>query len=138
MKFLNYFSAIVLIAFASACGNAAEQGYTTDKVKPTAADTTKTIPVTQPQAAAPAPTGTVALNPAHGQPGHRCDIEVGAPLNSKPAATINTNQTQPMQTLVTPSPAPVSAPVSTGGGAKNPAHGQPGHRCDIAVGAPLN
>ena len=24
------------------------------------------------------------LNPAHGQPGHRCDIAVGAPLNSKP------------------------------------------------------
>jgi len=24
------------------------------------------------------------MNPAHGQPGHRCDIAVGAPLNSKP------------------------------------------------------
>lgn len=139
MKGLNYFSAILLIAFATACGNAAEQGYTTDKVKPTAADTTKPIQAIQPQAAAPAPTGTVALNPAHGQPGHRCDIQVGAPLNSTPAPTgINTNQTQQMQTVVNPTPTPVSAPVSSGSGAKNPAHGQPGHRCDIAVGAPLN
>ena len=24
------------------------------------------------------------MNPPHGQPGHRCDIAVGAPLNSKP------------------------------------------------------
>ncbi len=32
------------------------------------------------------PTGAVAagMNPAHGQPNHRCDIAVGAPLNSKP------------------------------------------------------
>jgi hypothetical protein len=31
------------------------------------------------------------MNPAHGQPGHRCDIPVGSPLNSKPAAqTITT------------------------------------------------
>jgi hypothetical protein len=26
-------------------------------------------------------------NPAHGQPSHRCDIPVGAPLNSPPATT---------------------------------------------------
>jgi hypothetical protein len=25
------------------------------------------------------------MNPPHGQPGHRCDIPVGQPLNSKPA-----------------------------------------------------
>jgi hypothetical protein len=25
------------------------------------------------------------INPAHGQPGHRCDIPVGQPLNSKPS-----------------------------------------------------
>ena len=25
------------------------------------------------------------MNPPHGQPGHRCEIPVGAPLNSKPA-----------------------------------------------------
>lgn len=27
---------------------------------------------------------TPALNPPHGQPNHRCDIPVGAPLNSSP------------------------------------------------------
>jgi hypothetical protein len=30
------------------------------------------------------------MNPQHGQPGHRCDIAVGAPLNSKPAAATTT------------------------------------------------
>jgi hypothetical protein len=33
------------------------------------------------QAMAPPANG---LNPAHGLPGHRCDIPVGKPLNSKP------------------------------------------------------
>lgn len=59
-----------------------------------------------------------ALNPAHGQPGHRCDIAVGDPLNSAPATT-SVNTAAPAKKL-------------------NPAHGEPGHRCDIAVGAPLN
>ena len=26
-------------------------------------------------------TETITVNPAHGQPGHRCDIAVGAPLS---------------------------------------------------------
>ena len=26
---------------------------------------------------------TVGINPAHGQPGHRCDIAVGAPVSNK-------------------------------------------------------
>ncbi|WP_281637176.1 hypothetical protein [Flavobacterium marginilacus] len=87
------------------------------------------------------------MNPPHGQPNHRCDIPVGAPLNSKPAATAST--------AVTPAPAsgvvsknitvqpPVpellstsSTNVETADG-MNPPHGKPGHRCDIAVGAPL-
>jgi uncharacterized protein YhfF len=33
------------------------------------------------------------MNPAHGQPGHRCDISPGAPLNSKPNAPITTSAT---------------------------------------------
>lgn len=69
------------------------------------------------------------LNPPHGQPGHRCDIEVGKPLDSKPIqATIPANQT--ITTL------PQQANPAPGANA-NPPHGQPGHRCDIAVGAPL-
>ena len=46
---------------------------------------TPAAPQTQ-AAPATASTGSGKLNPAHGQPGHRCDIAVGAPLDSKPAA----------------------------------------------------
>ena len=73
----------------------------------------------------PIANSTTALNPAHGQPGHKCEIAVGAPLSSAPANTQTT----------APAAAPVSQVPPSG---KNPAHGQPGHRCDIAVGAPLN
>jgi len=79
------------------------------------------------------------INPAHGQPGHRCDIAVGAPLNSAPTQqgqaapqTVQVNQGQPQVVTTT-----TTAPVKTAKG-MNPPHGQPGHRCDIAVGAPLN
>jgi hypothetical protein len=67
------------------------------------------------------------LNPKHGEPGHRCDIAIGAPLDSKPTQ------------VVTAQPAVVKQAVAikTGKGL-NPPHGQPNHRCDIAVGAPLN
>ena len=68
-------------------------------------------------------TNTAALNPAHGQPGHRCDLAVGAPLNSAPSAA-------------SVKPGTAAAPASSSN--LNPAHGQPGHRCDLAVGAPLN
>jgi|GEM_PF-136957 len=76
------------------------------------------------------------MNPPHGQPGHRCDISVGAPLTT-PAGNGNTVNSP----VVSNSNMTVSAPViSTAKVAKgmNPAHGQPGHRCDIPVGTPLN
>jgi len=70
--------------------------------------------------------GNVALNPAHGQPGHDCAVPVGAPLNS--AGSSNTtpavNKTE-------------AVPAAISGKGKNPPHGQPGHRCDIKVGDPL-
>jgi hypothetical protein len=74
------------------------------------------------------------MNPAHGQPGHRCEIAVGAPLNSKPAAAKPTPTSQTIQPAIAQQSAPV-APTAPG---MNPAHGQPGHRCEIGVGAPLN
>lgn len=86
---------------------------------------------------------TQGINPAHGQPGHRCDIAVGAPLNSAPTQQVqtpNTQTAQPVQVnagqqnVVTTT---TVAPVKVGKG-MNPSHGQPGHRCDIPVGAPLN
>jgi len=79
---------------------------------------------------------TAGLNPAHGQPGHRCDIAVGAPLNSAPAqAATKTTPTVTQQPVVMNTTN--TTPVKTAPG-MNPPHGQPGHRCDIAVGAPLN
>ena len=88
-----------------------------------------TPPVVQPQAVAAVAAG---LNPAHGQPGHRCDIPVGQPLNSKPQTN---NQTA---TTVTPAITTPLKPDTLFAKGLNPAHGQPGHRCDIAVGQPLN
>lgn len=85
----------------------------------------------------PAPSVVSATNPAHGQPNHRCDIPVGAPLNS---AVNNTTKVAP-QTNVQPTPTitKVVAPVKTvTPKGMNPPHGEPGHRCDIAVGQPLN
>jgi hypothetical protein len=124
--------ALILLSLLTACGNGLEEGSTT------APATTTPPPVTiqpaKPQQTAPAATSTAGLNPAHGQPGHRCDIQVGAPLNSAPAQTTATSPQQ--QTIVMPPPA-TTAPVTTTAAGLNPAHGQPGHRCDIAVGAPL-
>lgn len=87
------------------------------------------------------------MNPPHGQPNHRCDIPVGASLNSKPTAkTAVTTPVTPVSGEVTQNvtvkpPVPFLAPqnsenTQTAEG-MNPAHGQAGHRCDIAVGAPL-
>lgn len=79
------------------------------------------------------------MNPPHGQPNHRCDIAVGAPLNSTPQAqapqAVTAGTTQ-IPTPVTINPTQ-GKPVATAPG-MNPPHGQPNHRCDIAVGAPLN
>ena len=102
------------------------------------------------QTAAPkagTPTSTAGLNPEHGLPGHRCDIAVGAPLSSAPAATPPSAtqiapQGAPQQVQMNQMAAPTATPVMggqpQGSGKMNPAHGEPGHRCDIQVGAPLN
>lgn len=90
-------------------------------------------------------------NPAHGQPGHRCDIKVGDPLpfnnastTATPAAKTTTSVTPKLnQPATTPAPSVIQQPqqaATTGvtapgfSGKPNPAHGQPGHRCDIKVG----
>ncbi|WP_298149773.1 hypothetical protein [Flavobacterium sp.] len=83
--------------------------------------------------AAPAQATAPGMNPPHGQPGHRCDIAVGAPLNSPKAAAAKpgVSTIQPGITM-TPGKAVKTAP------GMNPPHGEPGHRCDISVGAPLS
>lgn len=76
------------------------------------------------------------MNPAHGQAGHRCDIPVGAPLNSPAVpAKPNSKITTSPQMTVTPSTTTATATPTPEG--MNPPHGQTGHRCDIAVGAAL-
>jgi len=100
----------------------------------------------------PQPTQKVAkgMNPAHGQPGHRCDIEVGQPLNSPPgkiatpkqgAATVTqaTTVTPAMKQLAegaTTTTTTPTTPVVTAPG-MNPPHGQEGHDCAVPVGQPL-
>ena len=104
--------------------------------------------------AAPATATAKGMNPAHGQPGHRCDISVGAPLNSAPTATAKptannaTANITPMPTPTQNSPVvpalqntsittPGTKPAAAFTGKVNPAHGQPGHDCKVAVGQPL-
>lgn len=84
------------------------------------------------------------MNPPHGQPKHRCDIPVGAPLNSPIAKTASAPKTTVVSTPAVSSTTnsvpsllattPEATPTAEG---MNPPHGQPKHRCDIAVGAPL-
>jgi hypothetical protein len=71
------------------------------------------------------------MNPPHGQPNHRCDIAVGAPLNSKPAQP-TTISSKPVVT-----PTAITTTEAQNSIKLNPKHGEAGHRCDIAVGAPL-
>lgn len=88
--------------------------------------------------------GQPALNPPHGQPYHRCEIAVGAPLNNAPQQNsapqfvpqLNSANNTINPNTISPSPVPGKA-ISTKP-ALNPAHGQPHHRCDIEVGAPLS
>ncbi|RZK58557.1 MAG: hypothetical protein EOO91_07995 [Pedobacter sp.] len=115
---------------------------------PTVQPTTITAPIANPQPTATVTTTPVSqtatvnakgekLNPAHGQPNHRCDIAVGAPLNSKPAPAI-VSTSNPKVTVTPPGTTTAQVPLLNEKGQRlNPAHGQPNHRCDIAVGAPL-
>lgn len=132
MKRILYISCIAVAL--SACNSSPKQ--TQSVITPT--------PTGLPSASAPvAATGEKPThNPAHGQPYHDCAIAVGAPLNAKnntPAATA-----APVPAPVTASP--VTAPAATAPSVPanqkevrlNPAHGQPGHSCAIAVGAPLS
>jgi hypothetical protein len=105
--------------------------------------------------AQPAAATAEGMNPAHGEPGHRCDIAVGAPLSSPPGKVNDAPATITSSPVSTPVPAPQNItidpqqnqtitvdptkdqqPTITAPG-MNPPHGQPGHDCSIAVGAPL-
>lgn len=95
----------------------------------------------------------VTINPPHGEPGHRCDIPVGAALNSQPVntprQTINNSPSVATPNIANSQGAPTienakrlnsSQPITSSAqnsGRLNPPHGQPGHSCEIPVGSPL-
>ena len=77
------------------------------------------------------------------------DSSIVSKTNAEKTGMIATDATapvQPIQNGIQTMPASATSPVITTGTTAatqtsvgmNPAHGQPGHRCDIAVGAPLN
>ena len=156
MKSIILITSLLVLFTSTGCLNDSKSNATSPQpvpatVAPVISDTNANRVQTIPSIVAPAttsnPVSTAGLNPAHGQPGHRCDIAVGAPL---------TMESSPLQNLqpITTNPAPatgsnallnlpnlpssVGAPAAGGSVALNPKHGEPGHRCDIAVGAPLN
>lgn len=79
----------------------------------------------QPAQAATEPTANVQ------QP---ASVDTPAPI---PAGNVTQQVVNPAQVTTTPAASQLQQAPATAEG-MNPAHGQPGHRCDIPVGAPLN
>ena len=158
MKNIYFFSFIILLVTTTGCGTASvsEKEMSSNSVVTASRQMNEVVdpkinPVKLPDSSTihPSPSNTInlpvapdissaaGLNPAHGQPGHRCEIPVGASMNSKPAIPISNSTVQvvPGTTSAVNNQSTISKPVTTG---INPEHGKPGHRCDIAVGEALN
>ena len=127
-------------------GNSANPQTNGLPVQPNTTNPAQTITTSNPTQATTTNNNSAGLNPEHGKPGHRCDISVGAPLNSAPntTATPQVNTNTPVTTTVPANNKPQINPIVTnptqaaGSSVKlNPAHGMPGHDCAIAVGQPL-
>ena len=136
-----YFTLITagILAFTISCNQSKNESdvhispvETSESVPPQDSLTIEKEPTVQSVPAAANPLLTV--NPPHGEPGHRCDIPVGASLSSAPATV-----QQPATTVVTPTvtPEPSQSISSLPSGTPNPPHGEPGHRCEIPVGQAL-
>jgi hypothetical protein len=104
---------------------------------------TQTVQAPNPAQTQAAPTAA-GMNPPHGQPNHRCDIAVGAPLSSPkgamptaPAPTMSPTPAPQGQASITPVDMASGTTAVTTKAGMNPPHGQAGHLCEIAVGAPL-
>lgn len=94
-------------------------------------DTETTAAQTENEAEAPVAEEGVKVNPAHGLPGHRCDLPVGAPLTASAGSTSNPTPTSQLpSTSVSPIRVDQTPTV-------NPPHGEPGHDCTVPVGAKL-
>lgn len=141
MKQLFFAAAILILTFLVSCDSKSDNKEQIAAPSVLPASTNPTLPGTNDSMAAS--NQGVTLNPQHGEPGHRCDIAVGAPLN----APATTSTIQPNVPTVVPAVTTAAANTDTkkvtpnstpATAALNPKHGEPGHRCDIAVGAPLN
>lgn len=167
----KYLFLALLVGSLVLCSCKKEEEGIKNETQTTAIEATSAKPQITTTPVQAAPTGErPALNPAHGQPYHRCEIAVGAPLDGPatqqgnspiqnspgPKSFFKTVQSENATTAATPVPTPQptpqatttvtpsakpSAPAATTANTpkpkNNPAHGQPHHRCDIAVGAPL-
>jgi hypothetical protein len=93
------------------------------------------FPAITPVTATVEPAQALSINPAHGQPGHDCAVAVGAPLGGSAIG----QTAAPTRITSTPITNPLGGPVPkfNANSNVNPAHGQPGHDCAVAVGAPL-
>ncbi|MBB4118570.1 hypothetical protein GGR32_000850 [Mesonia hippocampi] len=113
-----------------------------------ASDTQTTKQVDKKTETTPAAKASPKTNPPHGEPGHRCGIPVGAPLDGSATQSGNNanllnkdlygntgNTTQKANTTVQPRAKQQTAEGMQG--KPNPPHGQAGHRCDVKVGEPL-
>lgn len=125
--------AIASLSMLTACGGS--------EPAPSDARTLPPVPATIAAPAQDAAAGNVALNPPHGQPGHVCELPVGAPLDgSVPAASAPVaadHGTVAAPITINPPPAAPQGAVTLPSGTPNPPHGQPGHRCEVNVGDPL-
>ncbi|MGZ5209832.1 MAG: hypothetical protein ACXWB1_02995 [Kaistella sp.] len=150
---LMLFAAAALAVSCTNTKNAESQTKVSTEATPTATQEnapTNTTAQNTTEVTTATPGNRPALNPAHGEPYHRCDIQVGAPLDSPAPAQAATPQVVPQQAPAGNSfntnpisPSASAAPsVSSSSSlgpkpALNPAHGEPHHRCDLQVGAPL-
>jgi hypothetical protein len=130
------FPSVVFILMLSACTGEDK----TPKSENTVVDTIVTSTLSTDEAqmqVQPASAAVTDPNPAHGEPGHRCEIPVGASLSSAPAAgAAAPPTTSPMFNPATLPTATTGTPSITAPG-MNPPHGEPGHDCNVAVGSPL-
>ena len=138
MNLTSHLSVLSFTIILSACGGS--EG-TPDTTATPAATSTPVQPGISIDAGQPQP-GAVTVsdpNPPHGEPGHRCEIAVGASLSGAPSAGAAMDAAPEGSPMFNNTPAPVtfgSEPTTTAPG-MNPPHGEPGHDCAVAVGSPL-
>lgn len=121
MKNLKLFALAIGLTLTVSCNDSEKSAEASNEAAPATSQSTND-----------AANAEVKVNPAHGLPGHRCDLPVGAPLNGTAGNTANPT---PTSQLPSTSVSPVRVNQSP---TVNPPHGEPGHDCSVPVGAPLN